>query len=420
MEYVKKECGSYNLHMIKTDKFKSTTIQVVFGTELKKETLTKINFLSSMITYTTKKYPTKIALSRKLEELYAAKLGMDCYRMGSNHNLYITLTVLDDKYTEKGLFNQGLDLLKEIIFNPNVTNGEFDETSFNVARNNIVSNIERIKENPRKYSIAKLYENVDKDAKYALNMDGYIEDVEKIDRKNLYDFYKEFIDSSVIDFFVVGNIDFDDIYKKITDKFKFKDTKRVETNFLIPDKLHNKKLKEVFEKDDTSQAKLSIACTVEGLTDFERKYVINIYNSILGGSPDSKFFKNIREKHSLCYYVSSSGSKLYNIMLIASGIEKDKYSQMIKLIKKEMEDMRKGLFSEEDIDKAKKYAISLLEEIEDSSTQIISIYYANDKLGYEPIEERIKLFQKITKEDIVNIANKIFLDTTFTLGGDKR
>lgn len=420
MKYIKKKCDSFNLHMIKTDKFKTITIELMFSNEIKKEEITKTNFLSSALCYTTKKYPTKIAFARQLEDLYSAKIFPTCYRLGNNYNVDINMTLLNDRYSEKGLLKKTLSFLKEVVFNPNITNNVLDEDTFNVVKNDELSQIERLKEDPRKKSILKLYEMVDKDAKYALNTDGYIEDLEKINRNNICDYYKEFLNKSVIDLYIVGDLDFDDTYKMVKEMFIFDKTERLNKEFIISEKKHNKKIVEFSEKDNTNQAKLSIACTIEGLTDYERKYVLSLYNFILGGSADSKFFKNIREKYSLCYYVSSVGNKLDNIMLITSGITKDNYKKIMILIKKEMGDMVKGNFTEEDIEKAKTYYLSNMEEIEDNPHQIIASYYAIDNIGVDDLETRKEKYSKVTKEEIMAIAKKIFLDTAFLLGGDKK
>ena len=420
LKYKKKEFKAYNLHMIKTDKFKTINMEIIFSNIIKKDKITINNFLGSILSYTTKKYPTKIDYSRKLEELYAARIFTSGYRVGKYHNIDFNITVLNDKYSKEGNFKDTLEFLHEVIFNPNVKDGLFEEDSFNVAYNDELSQIERIKEDPRRESLMKLYGIVNPDAEYSYNMDGYKEDLEKIDRKNLYEYYKEFINNSSVDIYVVGDIKFNEIEELIEKYFTFKDNKKLLNNPGIEEKVHNKKVNEVFEKDETNQAKLSIACTLEGLTDYEKKYSLNIYNLMLGGTADSKFFKNIREKHSLCYYISSNGNKLDNLLIIASGITKDNYKKIIKLINKEMDDMRKGDFSEEDLDKAIKYNVAVLEEIEDKPNQIIASFYAQDKMGTDSIEERLNKVKKVSKEDIMKVANKIHIDSIFLLGGDKK
>ena len=420
MKYIKKELPSYNLHMIKTDKFKSTYIEVIFSNEIKKENITINNFLSSYLTYSTKKYNNKIKYARKLEELYAASVFSNVDRLGKMFNVDFNMRVLNDKYTEDGLLKQAVDFLYEVLFNPNVVNDEFDKDVFKVIKNNEQSRIERFKENQRDYSILKLYELFDKDAPYAFNLKGYIEDLNKITPKNLYSYYKEFIKCNNIDIFIIGDIDFDETENIFTNKFKFNNKKDDSYDAIIECRRHRKERQEVVEKDNTNQAKLSIACTIEDITKFEKEYVLNLYNIILGGSADSKLFKNIREKYSLCYYASSNANKLDNVLTISSGINKENYSKMLILIDKEMKDMEKGKFSDEELDNAIKYYISALDEIDDKPVVLLASYYAIAKLGVASIEERKKKIKTVTREDIMALAKKIHIDTIFLLGGDKK
>ena len=219
MKYLKKEYPSFNLHMINTDRFKTVNLEIIFGRRIKKEEITITNFLSSILVYTTKKYNTKLKFGQKMEDLYATRAFTNCYRIGNIFNVDFNLKFLNPKYSDENIFNDALDFLKEIIFNPNIKNNEFDENSFNVVKNNEISRIMRLKEDKRGYSKLRLLELTDKDAPFSYNMKGYLEDLEKITRKNLYDFYKKFLKSNKVDIYIVGNIDFKETEKLITSKF---------------------------------------------------------------------------------------------------------------------------------------------------------------------------------------------------------
>lgn len=420
MNYVKKELPSYNLHMIKTDKFKSVSIEIIISREIKKEEITISSFLSSILAYSTKKYNSKIKLARKMENLYAADFGSFCFRLGKTYNFDFSIRVLDDKYTEKGLFEEAVDFINEVLFNPNVEKNAFDLTSFNVIKHKAESRIERFRESPGRYSVLKAFELYDENAPYSYNMTGYLDDLNKITPENLYEYYKEFIKSNSIDIYVVGDIDFDYIENIFLNKLKFNNKLDNSIDVIIESKKHRKKIQEDFENDNTNQSKLSIVCSIENMSDFEKKYVLDLYDIILGGYADSKFFKNIREKHSLCYYASSETNKADNTMLITSGINKENYKKMISLIKKEMKDMVTGNFSSEDLDKAKSYYISSIDEIEDRPAAIIATCNYVNKLKTDmPDKVRDKVI-KVTKEDIQKLASKVYIDTVFLLGGDKK
>ena len=184
--------------------------------------------------------------------------------------------------------------------------------------------------------------------------------------------------------------------------------------------MHSKlptKIKEIKEEIQGNQSKLSIGCKIGSLTEFERNYVLTIYNMILGGNSESKFFQIIREKNSLAYYVYSSLNKLDSLMIIKAGISKENYGKTIKLIKKLMKEMTLGNFTDEHIKIVKENYISLLKEIEDNENAIIETYLAKDLLNLGSIEERKTEVMKVTKDDIIKVAKKIKIDTIFLLEG---
>ena len=418
MKYYDYDLLPFKIHVIQTNRFKTVSVQVNFYRTIKKEEITKRNVLCALLGSTTKAYPKERFMSMKRQELYAAGFGCTSMKNINEAVLRFQTDFLNEKYTEKGMYEKTLELLKNIIFDPNVLENSFDETSFNIVKNDEKSQIERIKEDLRKYSIIQMLQLLNDKEVFSYSEYGYIEDLEQITPSNLYQFYKEFINNSIIDIFIVGNIDFKETENLIRDKFKFRTFKNSKINPILNDIEIRKKTQIIFEKEKTLQSKLSIGCIINNMTKFEREYVLNIYNLILGSTADSKFFKNIREKYSICYYISSIGNKLDNLLIITSGINKENFDKTLSLIKKEMNDMQNGIFTDEEIENAKKYYLSLLEEALDNPNQIISSYYAMNLWQVDSIEKRKSEIKKVTRNDIINLSKKIFIDTVFLLGGD--
>ena len=420
MNYIKKEHQSFNIHMINTDKFKTTTIEIKIGRKFKREEITKANVLLAILKSSTKKYNSKIKYTLKMEDMYAAT-GRSIYsRMGNVLCLSLSLTILNDKYSEKGLFDQAMDFLYEVLFNPNAKDNSFDKIYFDNVMNDKKALIDSFKEYQRDYSIYKAFNLYDKDAPSSALSIGNIEDLNKITPQNLYEYYKEVIKSGDIDFVVIGDIDFEYVDNAITSRFKFNNKKQKENDYFIKYRKHREQIQEKIENNNTKQSALAVICSLEDLTDFEKFYVTRLYDIILGDGPNSKFFKNIREKKSLCYYASARSYIDDSIMLITSEINKENYNQVISLIQKEMQDMRDGKFTDSDVEDAKTLVISLLEELEDSPGRLIKTMYYCDRFKLNSIEQMRKSYEKITKKDIQSLANKVFIDTAFLLGGDKK
>ena len=76
-------------------------------------------------------------------------------------------------------------------------------------------------------------------------------------------------------------------------------------------KKENEEAKEIQESMEVTQGKLIIGLDVN-ILDKDARYKIMIYNSLLGGSANSKLFQNVREKASLAYTASSSYYRFKN------------------------------------------------------------------------------------------------------------
>ena len=406
------------LHLIKTKKFRSINIKILLSQELKKEDITKRNFLTDYLILSTKKYKTKRMLALKIQELYSLYINAYTTRIGKNLITRFNMSLLNPKYTEENMLSESIDLLSEIIFNPNVKSNKFESKNFNVIKNNILTEIKTIKENPKTYANIRMFENMDYDMPYTYHGYGYLEDLNNIDPKNLYEYYKEFIYKSDVDIYIIGDFVEDEIIKLVREKLNFKTFKNHERDIYIKHSKLPKKIKTVVESDDFNQSKLSIGCKISNLTDFERKYVINLYSMILGGGFNSKFMSIIREKKSLAYYINSSVNKADNILLIQSGISDENFSLVVSNIKKIMKSIQKGEVSESELASVKMEYLSVLDESLDNIDSILENQIAADLLDLDDLETRRKEINKVLVEDIVNISKKIRIDTIYLLKGE--
>ena len=417
MEYVSKNLGAYTLHLIKNENFKSVMIKVFFREPIKRENITIHNFLTTMLTFSTKKYNTKRKMVLKTQDLYSAHISSRDSRLGNSLNTSFTLTTLKDKYTEKGNLEKSIEFLRDVIYRPNVKDNAFDSKSFNIIMNQACLALSSIKEDPSTYSIIRMNEVMDKDSPLSFRTFGYLEDLKNITKENLYTYYKEMIENDDMDIYVIGDIDFEETDKLIRKYFKSTKFKKTRKNFILDDKKARRNYQIVKEENESNQSKLAIGCRSYKLTEYERNYPLTIFNIILGGGPDSKLFMNVREKNSLCYYINSIPNKLDNTLLIRAGINNSDFKKCLKLIEKEMNDIRKGKFSDEDINKAKEMYLTAIDEIKESESEIISSYYMIELLGTDDLETKVEKMKNVTKDEIIKVAKKIKIDTVYMLEG---
>lgn len=419
MKYVKKDFGSYKLHMIKTNKFKTIKIRISFRNQIKKDEITMRNILSHMLTYSSNKYKTKRDLIIEAQNLYDASIYVGNSRYGNYINTNINLTVLNDKYTEEGNYKNSLYFLKELIYNPNVSDNKFDEEVLNIVKKNCLTSLESIKEDTTYYSIIRLYEAMDKDSPLSYRMCGYIDDLDKVNSSNLYTYYKNMINKDLMDIFVVGDIDFIETEELIKENFPVKTFKKKRVSYYLPEKKARSKRLFAKEQDENSQSKLAIGCRYYGLSSYEKSYPLTLYNIILGVGSDSKLFREVREANSLCYDISSVLNKLDNTLIIRAGVNRKNVKKIVDLSNTQMNLMKKGKFGDDVIEKAKEFFSTSLDSMLESQSNIIDFYFMMDILKLDDLDTRRKKMAKVTKAEIVKVAKKVKMDTIYCLEGIK-
>jgi len=417
MEYIKKDLGSYKLHLIKTDKFKSITVKVSFHRVIKKNEITIRNILSDMFMQSSKKYNSKRELTIKAQDLYAAGLRTTNSRLGNYINTDFYLTVLNDKYTEDGNFASSLEFLSEIMFNPDVENGKFNEEKLDIVKSTCRSALNSIKEDASNYSLIRMAEAFGEGEPISYRMMGYLEDLDDITGTSLYEFYLDMIKNDFVDIFVIGDISIKETTDLIKKYFKFDILKKLKMPFMVEEKKPRRSKLVFNEEIDNTQSKLAIGCRINGLSEYERNYPLTLFNVIFGGCSDSKLFKEVREENSLCYTIYSITNKLDNVLLIRAGIDKENYKKTVSLIEKNLKDMCNGKFDETDILMAKEYYNTALEEIEDSQSKIINNYLMMELINTDDIDVKREKMSKVTKSEIVKVAKKVTIDTIFCLEG---
>ena len=416
MDYVKKENGAYNLHIIKTKLYKTITVKVFFREVVSKENITKRNFLSRIMMLGTKDYPTKVELAKKQQDLYAANISGTNRRLGNYLDTSISLRVLNDKYTEEGNFEASIDLLNSIIFNPKVDNNSFSLEDFNTVYEEYKADLNSLVENKMSYSLVRCLELTNKNSPIGYRGIGYLEDLEKITPSNLYTYYLNVINHDFVDVFVLGDVDYEEVISLFKNKFKVNTFKKNSPKALL-DEVVVSKSKIIKENMKSEQDNLVITLSLNNLTDYERNYPLSLFNAILGGGSESLLFRKVREESSLAYYISSTPNKLDNLIIIRGGITRGKSNEALSIIKKILKDIMAGKITDDMIKKAKEYYTSAIDDIIESTFQIVESYYMIELLGVDDIETKRKKMLKVTKDEIVKVANKIKINTVYILEG---
>lgn len=404
--------GAYNLHFIKTNKFKTISVDVNFYRAIKEDEITKRNLLKMILLDSNNNYKTERELIIESERLYDIKISSGISRIGKFSDLSFQTKFLNEKYTEADMNKESIIFFLSLIFDPYVKEGRF--INIDKQKNRLYQEINSLKDNKIKYSMLKLMEKI-KDKPYSYNPYGQKEDLDDITGKELYDYYKKVISEDQIDIFVLGDFSSNEMKEIFKEYFKVNTFKKENKNLIIPELVPRKRIVKYHEYDKVSQSQLVLLCSLNDLTDFERKYTIKLYSEILGGSSSSVLFSRVREDKGYCYYINSGVKAYDNILLINSGVEKKNIEPAIKLIRRCLKDINNGKVSDELIESSRNTILSSIKASSDTPMGIINTALSRVLVGSDDMEERINNFSKITKEDIIKVSKKVSLHTILTL-----
>lgn len=419
MEVIKIKNG-INLNLIKTDKFKTNLLSVFFTVPLNENTITKNSLIPAILRRGSNNLKTQEEISKTLEEMYGASFDCGVDKIGDNQVLKFYLETINNSYTEDGenILKESINILLDLVFNPLVNNNKFDETYVESEKNNIKQIIEGRKDAKATYALERCIEEMYKNLPYALYKYGKLEDLKNINAENLYEEYKKLINECKIDIFISGDIT-EEVKNEVIENKNIVSLEERNPNYIESNKenrIKQEKQEEIVsESMDVTQGKLILGLDVLKEQE-DDKYTALIYNAILGGTPNSKMFQNVREKNSLAYTASSSYIRQKGNIFVKCGIEIDNYEKALKIIKEQIEDMKKGKFTEEDIKQAKVNIVSTIKFIPEEQDTELLYYFSQELSGYQiNSEEYINKVNSITKEQIVELANRIQINTIYFL-----
>jgi len=419
MRYNEKEIKKgIKLHEIQTDKFKTNLIAVFLSMPITKENVTKNSLISAVLRRGSKNMPTQAQISQELEEMYGASFDCGLDKTGDNHILKFYLESVNDNFlpqTDENMLKTSIEKLLEIVFNPLIENGAFKEEYIKQEKENVKRIIEGKPDNKARYAFDRCIEEMYKDKPYGLYKYGYIEDLEKITRQDLYNYYQTMISECKIDIFVSGNIN--EVESIVEQNENIKKLQEREPNYKI-NSLESKEdvqEKEVIEEMDVTQGKITIGLDLH-LEDEKQKYSAMLYNAILGGTANSKMFQEVREKASLAYTAGSSYVRYKSNVFIKCGIEIKNYEKAMDIIRKQLEDMKNGVFTEDDIENAKKGIISGIKAIDDEQDTQITYFFGQELTGNNTsLDQYMENVQKVSKDDIIKVAKSVSINTVYFL-----
>ncbi len=406
-----------NTHILPTTKFKTIIITVFIQQILDKELAARTALIPAVLERGTSGCPTYRDLRKRLEELYGAELTADVSKKGEKHVLTFSLEVINDKFVPgEKLLRRGLELLKDVLADPLLENGTFKSSYVEQEKRQLEKEINSLINDKISYALERCIQNMCYSERFGVFKYGAVSDLEKITPETLYQYYVNLLAENPIDIVIVGEVEPEKTYSLVEDIFSFSRSSRLKE--IPPAEAKNvpAEIRYFQEKLPVNQGKLNLGYRTNFAYSDDEYLALLFYNGILGGFPHSKLFQNVREKASLAYYVFSRLEKHKGIQLIGSGIDVENYELALEIIEKQVELVRHGEISQEEMENTRIGLINQYKTIGDSPYNLVN-FFLDGLVGESAkgLEYYIEGLQSVKKDDVVEIAQKVYLDTVYFL-----
>lgn len=414
MKYNRTEFGgNIGFTSITDEKFKTANIAVRFITKLSEKRAAANVVGTDVLTYSNSNLTTLSQLNEKLSALYGAGLSSFSAKKGDMQILGISSSYILNRYAIDGEDIEGemLSILKDSIFSPNAHDGKFDEESFRITKKELLDRIDAEINNKRGYALSRASSIAFKGEPAEFTVYGTKESAEAVTNENAYSAYIELLKTAPVEITYVSPEENPAVIEMFRENFAKIQRTPETVKFNAPSPLKQEVITES-ETFDVRQCKMVMTFKSES----DDKYALKMLNTIWGETPVSKLFMNVREKLSLCYYCASRTNGYKRSVSVDVGVERNNIEKAESEILRQLDEIRNGNITDEEISSANLSMDNAFSSIGDTPSSYSGWYF--DCLCDGEIvtpQEKFRKYASVTKEDIINSAKALSLDSIYIM-----
>lgn len=414
-----RECIAPGVHFssITDSKFKHNRMSVNLVVGLDREKVTERAVVPYILRQGSKKCPDFTRLNERLCDLYGASLDAGVDKFGEYQIIALGISGIDSRFALHGedMVAECAQMLSEILLEPNITEGKFDEQETALEKQYLLDTINAEINDKRTYAMARCKDIMCADEGCSIKKYGYAEKVEEITPASAAAAYEELMRTAQVEILFEGCGDPTSAKELFRQKFAGMHREPISVASYCGHPQQGE-VKEVVERMDVKQGKLVMGFRVEGVTEYQKMNAERIAVALFGGTANSLLFKNVREKMSLCYYCSASYDRHTGLMMVSSGVEAENAEKTRDAVLEQLRMMQRGEFEDKEITETVMFMRTALKATTDSLGAMDSWYLAQI-LGQTEVspDMEIALSEQVSRQDVIEAAGCIKLDTVYML-----
>ena len=410
------------LRTVHTDKFKSAYLSLTLMTQLNRENASANALLPRVLRRGTMVHPDMESLSAALDELYGGAVEPVVRKKGESQCVGFLASFLDNAYALNGedILSGAAELLGEMLLNPLTRDGVFDPDYVEGEKANLIDELRGQINDKRIYATRRLTQLMCREESFGADKLGQEDKVAAITPESLWARYQKLLSSAQIEVYYSGSADPERVREIMERVFSTLPVSQEREEPECEVRIHAEQEPNVIEEVmDVNQGKLAMGWRTGGITVWEEECpALVLCSAVFGGTSMSKLFMNVRERLSLCYYASSALEKQKGLMIVSSGIEFQNYETAKREILAQLEDVKAGKITDDELEGARRILINQYRSIEDEQGRMEEYWLGQAAAGTEDDPGTLTArLETVTGEQIAQVARKLELDTVYFLKG---
>ena len=429
--FAARELEGVRVHVLAAPQFKTLTAKLTVRLPLTPDGVTANALVPFVLRRGTRRLPTVQAIARALESMYGARLGVDVGKVGEVQLLEVRGEAVADRFLPGQThgheqLQELVRLLFEVLYDPALEQGGFVASYVAQEKDVLRRRIEGIINNKRQYAVHRLYEEMCRGEPFALHRLGRLEDLPAVGPDTLFEHYRRHVVARRAELALVGAVEPDrvaELAASVVESLPFRPRP------VLPDPPPRQAgrvadgrpaagPRQVAEAQDVKQEVLALGFRT-GVDFRSARYpALLMYSGVLGGFPHSKLFVNVRERHSLAYFVYSRLEPTKGIMVVSAGIDPSQRQKVLEVVNRQLADMAEGRIRDDELEATRRGTVRRLQVACDDPWALLEQWTEGMVNDYQrPASELIAEVERVRREDVVEAAATVHQDTLYVLTG---
>ncbi len=398
-------------------RFKTARIAVALFLPLSADTVEEYALLPRLLTRACESYPDYTALQRRLNHLYGAAVSGDVARIGETQALILTAECTADRFALSGETPTAAcgQLLCDMLFSPALENGVFRAADVATERRCLAEEVEAQINEKGAYARRRGEQLLCPDEAYSIGRYGQVERIAALTPEQVTAAWKRALREATVQIVMQDETALPQVEAALQKGFAAVEGRSpvpciTKTDVVMPE------LRRQTERLDVNQCKLVMGFRAGCAGDDPRVPATRLMCAMLGGTATCLLMRHVREKLSLCYYCSAQYDRLKGVIFVQSGVEEANVSRTETEILRQIDRLRQGDFTDDDMEDARRVMLQAFQGVNDSQSAAGAWYVAQGITDtMKTPADTAREIAAVTRDDIIAAARRITPGSVYLL-----